>query len=156
MRYDDTNPAPETDPASVPEVAEGSAAEANPESAPVADAGQDTGETPELQAQPPSPEAGSPEISNENKAESTPASEPTTAPPTTKPRPKVEAWVRQLHRYHNDMNGLLAAKENFKIVAVNKSAKQAFYRKWSYEANQVLRLTSVLRRRMAESKKQAS
>jgi isopenicillin N synthase-like dioxygenase len=75
---------------------------------------------------------------------------------TTKPesnKPNLPKWVHLLNKYHNDFNGLLAGKENLKIVAVNLDAKPSFYRKWSTEANQVMRVTASLRRRSVTAQK---
>jgi hypothetical protein len=64
---------------------------------------------------------------------------------------EAPAWVAKISDYHNHINGLLAGKENMKLVAVNVSARQPFYKKWSLEANQVMRLTASLRRRSQEA-----
>jgi hypothetical protein len=114
-----------------------SALEASPE--PAAETSpEDTGDSADIQAQLPAGDPQSPvEASKVDAASQNQAS-------SEDPR-----WVTDLKRYHYDMNGLLAAKENYKIVAVDKSAKPSFYRQWSAEANNVMRITAILRRRLA-------
>jgi hypothetical protein len=57
-------------------------------------------------------------------------------------------WIVQLRRYHHNINGLLAAKENLKIVAVNRGANPAFTKNWSREANSMMRLAVIMRDRL--------
>jgi hypothetical protein len=60
------------------------------------------------------------------------------------PRPP---WRRELDRFHNDINEILATKENFKLVAVDQNAKPSFARSWKQEANRYFQLIVNLRRR---------
>ena len=99
--------------------------------------GEDTGETGEVQAE---AVEGSSAVSKETAADTAPA-----APKN--PELDWPEWLQQISRYHNDMNGLLAGKENLKVMAVNTSARPSFYKKWVYEANQFARLTVNLRHR---------
>jgi hypothetical protein len=72
--------------------------------------------------------------------------------PNSSPREESQKgprWITDLKRYHNDMNGLLAAKENLKLVALDKSVKPSFRYQWSLESNSVMRITVILRRRLA-------
>ncbi len=101
--------------------------------------GEDTGETPEVQAEAAMETSSEPNI----EADLTPSEQP--APSSADP--ELPVWIQQISRYHDDMNGLLAGKENLKIMAVNTSARPSFYKKWVYEANQFARLTVNLRHR---------
>lgn len=96
---------------------------------------KDTGESEEGQAEPP---VNTPEKPADDSAE------------------EGSAWIGELNRFHNNMNELLYEKENLKIVAVNKSAKPSFYKQWSKEANNVLRITAILRRRLNAATKKVS
>lgn len=93
--------------------------------------GEDTGETGEVQAE---AAIGT----DEPKVEAAPA-----APPQS----DLPEWLQQISRYHDGMNGLLAGKENLKIMAINITVRPSFYKKWVYEANQFARLTINLRHR---------
>lgn len=115
--------------------------------------GEDTGETPEVQAEAametsnePNIEAGlTPTLESDDQADiNKPVAEQTTPSSSD---PGLPVWIQQISRYHDDMNGLLAGKENLKIMAVNTSARPSFYKKWVYEANQFARLTVNLRHR---------
>lgn len=119
---------------------------------------EDTGETPEIQAEPP-PSAVSQDASEIMADEEVGASPEASSAVTSEQNltaPKEKSWQDHLARYYNDMNGLFAGKENLKIVAINTSARPSFYRKWSNEANQVLRVTANLRRRLKNAKQKAS
>lgn len=109
---------------------------------------EDTGETLQLQDK---ADASVDETPKESPGDPVPI--PNSEPIHAAPPEILPDWLVQLSRYHNDSNGLLAAKENLKLVAVNEQASPAFYRKWSLEANQIMRLTSNLRRRMDSGKK---
>jgi hypothetical protein len=76
-----------------------------------------------------------------------------TQKPITSDLDQTPKWLILLGKFHDESNGLLAGKENLKIVATNLNAKPSFYRKWSFEANQSMRLTASLRRRIAAAKK---
>ena len=109
------------------------------------ESGQDTGEIAEVQAEAAGPSEDLSEtapVPGENPPDSA-----TVTPIPAKPASNLPAWVHEMSRYHNDMNGLLAGKENLKIMAVNTSARPSFYKKWVYEANQFARLTVNLRHR---------
>ena len=58
-----------------------------------------------------------------------------------------EPWRQHLNRFHHDINGILATKENFKLVCVDKQAKDAFSRNWKLESNRYFQLVVNLRRR---------
>ena len=64
--------------------------------------------------------------------------------------------LKELIRFHYEMNGLLAGKENLKIMAIDTKAKMAFYRKWVHEANSAFRITCDLRHRLAKSGRKVS
>lgn len=125
-----------------PEEEAAASPEATAETQPEGKSEQDTGETAEVQAE---AGAGEPPVASEaTPQEQTPATSPE---PPTKAALVLPSWVKQISRYHNDMNGLLAAKENLKIMAVDKSVRHSFYKKWVFEANQYARLTVNLRHR---------
>ncbi len=108
---------------------------------------QDTGESPDIQQKAESKDTV-------NLSEAVPGrDQPEPAPhKEDKSASNAPKWVQLLDDFHNNFNGLLAGKENLKLVAVNLDAEPSFYRKWSLEANQVMRLTSSLRRRSVAAK----
>ncbi len=59
----------------------------------------------------------------------------------------VEPWRKHLKRFHDDVNGVFATKENFKLVCVDKKAKESFSRNWKVESNKYFQLVVNLRRR---------
>jgi hypothetical protein len=61
-------------------------------------------------------------------------------------------WRRELKRFHNDINGILAAKENYKLVCVDQNAKPSFARTWKQESNRYFQLMVNLRRRARGAK----
>lgn len=134
METENTTP---DDLAGIPEE-ETSAGEPTAEPSPQDKSGEDTGETAEVQAE--AVESASETPGSHDSSDTAPAS-------AEEPALKLPEWVLQISRYHNDMNGLLAGKENLKIMAVNTSARPSFYKKWVYEANQFARLTVNLRHR---------
>lgn len=73
------------------------------------------------------------------------------ASPGAKSAPEEE-WRKHLKRFHNDINGVFAAKENFMLVCVDKQAKDSFARNWKQEANKYFQLVVNLRRRNLGSK----
>lgn len=58
-----------------------------------------------------------------------------------------DAWKKDLKRYLNDMNGVLAAKENLKLVWVDKRLNPAYAINWKIESNRYFQLMVNLRRR---------
>lgn len=136
----------ETENNNLPEQPEAAAAVSEVESSEAEAGSQDTGEAPQIQAEP-----ATQTNSAQGSAEALNSPETSTGPEEVSKGEKT--WRDHLVRYHNDMNGLLAAKENLKIVAVNKAARPSFYKKWSLEANQFMRITAILRRRLAWSEK---
>jgi len=110
---------------------------------------QDTGDSPEVQVK---AEGTSGEADNsENLRTAANADTPKSSTRVQDPK-----WTELLAKFHNESNGLLAGKENLKIVATNVKAKPPFYRKWSLEANQVMRLTASLRRRLKSAKSKSA
>jgi hypothetical protein len=71
-------------------------------------------------------------------------------PPTASEPSQSPEWSTELRRFYNDMNGLLAQKENLKLTGMDIGAKPSFMRQWSRDANAALRVTAVLRRRLAK------
>jgi hypothetical protein len=61
-------------------------------------------------------------------------------------------WRQELKRFHNDINGILAAKENYKLVCVDQNAKPSFAKAWKQEANRYFQLIVNLRRRAKGAK----
>jgi hypothetical protein len=57
------------------------------------------------------------------------------------------AWNKELERFHDDINGILATKENLKLVALDKNARQSFSRLWRTESNRFFQLAVNIRRR---------
>ena len=100
--------------------------------------GEDTGETPEVQAEAAMAASNEPNIEadlapspeSEDQADIDKLMAEQTAPSSQEP--ELPVWIQQISRYHDDMNGLLAGKENLKIMAVNTSARPSFYKKWVY------------------------
>jgi len=56
-------------------------------------------------------------------------------------------WRQELKRFHNDINGILATKENYELVCVDQNAKPSFAKAWKQEANRYFQLIVNLRRR---------
>ena len=66
--------------------------------------------------------------------------------------PAEEPWRKHLKRFHNDVNGVFATKENCKLVCVDKKAKDSFARNGRLESNKYFQLVVNLRRRGLGSK----
>jgi hypothetical protein len=66
--------------------------------------------------------------------------------------PDRDEWRKKLQSFHDVTNGQLAAKENFKLVCIDKKAKPAFAKNFSLEANRSFQLTVNLRRRLIGTK----
>jgi hypothetical protein len=68
-----------------------------------------------------------------NKAEAAPSSTP---------------WKIDLQTFESKMNGLLATKENMRLVAINEKIHSAYALSWTRDSNHYFRLLSNLRRRL--------
>ncbi len=65
---------------------------------------------------------------------------------------KIPKWRIELNRFHNDVNGILATKENLKLVSMDKNTKPSFARNWKQDANRYFQLIVNLRRRATGAK----
>jgi hypothetical protein len=93
-----------------------------------------------------SPETGTAEDSREagtKKAEAD--SEPSNSTVTQdSPHP----WQQELKRFHDDVNDVLASKENLKLKTLSIKTRPEFSREWTYESNRYMLLMVNLRRRL--------
>lgn len=55
---------------------------------------------------------------------------------------------QQLKRFHDDVNDVLASKENLKLKALSIKTRPEFFREWTAESNRYLILMVNLRRRL--------
>lgn len=62
------------------------------------------------------------------------------------------AWKSELNRFLQSANGVLATKENLKLVSVDKKLNPAYVKSWKLESNRYFQLLVNLRRREKETK----
>lgn len=62
------------------------------------------------------------------------------------------SWQVDLQAFESRMNGLLAAKENLKLVAACEKLHSAYALSWKYQSNRYFQLVSTLRRRLKDGK----
>jgi hypothetical protein len=65
---------------------------------------------------------------------------------------KIPKWLNELNRFHHDVNGILATKENLKLVSMDKNIKPSFARAWKQDVNRYFQLIVNLRRRATGAK----
>jgi hypothetical protein len=57
-------------------------------------------------------------------------------------------WQKQLKTFESKINGLLAAQENLKLVAVDQNLHSAYVEDWKLQSNRYFQLVVALRRRI--------
>lgn len=111
----------------------------------VADAAVSSQETAADQSAP-SPQTGTPEDSREadtKKAEAYPEFSDSAGK-----QDSAHQWKLQLKRFHDDVNDVLASKENLKLKTLNIKTRPEFFREWTSESNRYMILMVNLRRRL--------
>jgi hypothetical protein len=115
--------------------------------------------TPESDAATESNEAPASNIPDELSVEANPSGPGDTisaAPPEDSGEPetkKAEAvadpeWRKNLKEFHDKVNGVLAAKENMKVVAMDQKIHSAYSQNWKIQCNRYFQLTVAMRRRL--------
>ena len=89
------------------------------------------------------------QVSPQEQAASAPA-EDSGEPETKKAEAAVnnDEWKNKLSNFQNKMNGVFAAKENMKLVAVEEKVHVAYATKWKQQSNRYFQLVVALRRRI--------
>lgn len=62
------------------------------------------------------------------------------------------AWINDARGFENRMNGLLAAKENLRLVAAHEKLHSAYSLSWKNQSNRYFQLVVMLRRRINQGK----
>lgn len=95
------------------------------------------------------PQSGTPEDSREavtKKAEA-----------DSEPREKVgiednaRQWKQELKRFHDNLNEVLASKENLKLKTLSIKTRPEFFREWTWKSRQHMILMVNLRRRLGSA-----
>lgn len=63
-----------------------------------------------------------------------------------------EMWKKDLLEFHDRVNGVLAAKENLQLVAVDQKIHSAYSQSWKRQCNRYFQLSVALRRRLNNGK----
>ena len=102
-------------------------------------------------------EASAPENSLEKSPEKPPEDirepgtnkeEATAGSPESEIKSKADAsWRAELKRFHDDINMVLASKENLSLVGVDIKVRQEFAEDWKLASNRYLKLMVNLRKR---------
>ena len=106
-------------------------------------------------------ETRAPENSLENSLEKSPGKPPedirepetkkeeaTAGSPESEIKSKVApSWRTELKRFHDDLNMVLASKENLRLVAIDIKVPQEFAEDWKLASNRHLKLMVNLRKR---------
>jgi hypothetical protein len=117
-----------------------------------------------IQAEPKSAseiETSAPENSPENSLEKSPGKPPedirepgtnkeeaTAGSPESEIKSKADSsWRTELKRFHDDINMVLASKENLSLVAVDIKVRQEFAEDWKLASNRYIKLMVNLRKR---------
>lgn len=61
---------------------------------------------------------------------------------------KAHQWRHELKRFHDNVNDVLASKENLKLKTLSIKTRPEFFREWTWESRQYMILMVNLRRRL--------
>ena len=61
---------------------------------------------------------------------------------------KASQWSHELKRFHDNVNDVLASKENLKLKTLSIKTRPEFFADWTWESRQYLILMVNLRRRL--------
>ncbi len=89
-----------------------------------------------------------------------PANPVSDAPPEDSGEPETKKaedaadlrWKDALLNFHDKLNGVLAAKENMKLVAVEQKVHPAYVLNWKIQSNRHFQLVVAMRRRLKNGK----
>lgn len=60
-------------------------------------------------------------------------------------------WKQELKRFHDNVNEVLASKENLKLKTLSIKTRPEFFREWTWETRQHMILMVNLRRRLGSA-----
>jgi hypothetical protein len=64
---------------------------------------------------------------------------------------KAHQWKQELKRFHDNVNEVLASKENLKLKTLSIKTRPEFFREWTWESRNYMILMVNLRRRLGSA-----